>query len=296
MSYGTSREHIQRPHDDGGGMSGSITKDAQAIDRIADLAAKAERAKFNVSQINDHFVVPQPDGSVKCTPLPREPVNDRVYRAETLDGFLSSIAVLSKEHGVREARAAGESPSGPALFLAANQLVFVFDEASRRDSITFTLERTPAWQLLIAGIKGDQASFCRALQLHFHDRIKPTTFLPMVKAVKFRTEEQSSQAVAVSRNSVDQSVLRELSGMKEGEVPDFVTLTTPVYANAIPDFEPTVTTMFVVDFERKSFSLTALPSSLHAAAEEAMRRVARLVRDAGLPEHIRIVEGVAPNL
>jgi hypothetical protein len=199
---------------------------------------------------------------------------------------------------VREVRgdsSESEKPA-PALFVGSNRLVFVFDERSRRDAITFDLERTPEWGLLNSGIKGGQADFCHALQLHFYEAIQPTTFLPMVKAVKFRTEEQTSQATAVSRNSIDQSILRELAGMREGDVPDFVDLKAQVYSNAIPDFKPTIRTMFVVDFVSKKFSLTAMPSSLHAACEEAMRKVSELVRAKGLPEHIRIVEGVAPNV
>lgn len=189
----------------------------------------------------------------------------RRYRALSIGGLVSMAAMM-----------AGDEPGGPVdIFIGDKAIVAVAREADRRrDTVTLELQRSEQFAALEKGalIRLDHEAFVLAFLTTFRDRATDPGFLPIIRDLRFKSDDQGHSRVAHAGGSMGRAVELEVAGREGGSIPEVVALNIPVFRH-VPDpadpYHATVRCTLVVDASSRKLSLATLPGELDRALAAA---------------------------
>lgn len=207
----------------------------------------------------------------------------RSYVAHSVQG-LAALAILMTENGTKPVE----------IFIGHNTAVAVPDERTdRRDRATLLLKRSPEFLALEQDKlrNKDHGEFVLTLATTLRGCPQDAGFLPLVRDLKFRSDDQGHSRVAHAGGSMGRAVELEVAGREGGSLPETVVLYVPVFEGL-----QTVTDLFfahvecalVVDAGARKFSLFPLPGEIAKALADASADIERALVERDLPEGIRI--------
>jgi hypothetical protein len=169
-----------------------------------------------------------------------------------------------------------EDDHQPVVWFNEDTVVLVVnDEGDRADVATMKLERSDLFKAisnLNPATWYQPKDFVRLLRITLYGALEPSVLLDPVRKVKFETTSSASSENARTRESVDKSILNSISSASA--LPEYVTLTLPVYVNPGANIKVSVVAAVEIDYTRQAFQLVILPDELENAKDTVMRHLA----------------------
>lgn len=183
----------------------------------------------------------------------------------------------------------------PAVFHGASSVIALLDdgEEENRPHVSFALNKSDQWKVL-EGLAGgsiwfDQKNFIRLLKITLEGSLNPFELLNKVREVRF--ESGAVQKGTVKRADESLGISRSASATSgEGDFPEEVTLTVPVYSNPKEDGLYPIVCAVEIDPLAAKFQLVPLPGRMELAQQLAIASIAQRLRE-GLTEGIPIYHG-----
>lgn len=192
----------------------------------------------------------------------------RRYRALSIGGLVSMAAMMAGD----------EDGDSVDIFIGDKAIVAVAREADRRrDTVTLELQRSEQFAAMEKGalIRLDHEAFVLAFMTTFRDRATDPGFLPIIRDLRFKSDDQGHSRVAHAGGSMGRAVELEVAGWEGGSIPEVVALNIPVFRH-VPDpadpYHATVQCTLVVDASNRKLSLAPLPGELDQALAAARHR------------------------
>lgn len=209
----------------------------------------------------------------------------RVYEAMSVAGFVSALNYLK-----------GRVPkdAGPvAVFVGRTGVTAMLGEERRRERLHMYLRHTNAYAGLrnSAGKEVEQQEMLTALRVHFRSDVAPAGFMAKLGQIKWVNDDRGTAEAGAGRQSVSQSVVRELAGI-DGSFPDQIVLKCNVFVEAMACKDVPMWAMQVAvnaNPSTRKFSLTPIEGELQSAEDSELAAIAKVIRDG--VEGVEVIEG-----
>ena len=259
---------------------------AESLKLVAEMAKASVSKKPEVVSVpggpSDRLHVWYPDEKKFVESFISRP---RVYEAASVAGFVSALNYL-KDRVVKDA--------GPvAVFVGCTGVTAMLGEETRRERLTMKLTNTMAYAGLrnSAGQEATQQHLLRSLRVLFRSDVSPAGFMGKLAQIKWTNSDTGTSDAGSGRQSLQQSVLRELAGI-DGSFPDQITLRCNVFVQSMACKGVPMWAMQVaidVNPETKKFSLTPIEGELQSAEDSELAAIAKVIRE-GVPG-VEVIEG-----
>lgn len=218
---------------------------------------------------------------LRVSPIPGDPRNVLVSSATEYD--VRPIPPADRKHTVNAlpdlVALAVDNPGkqSRSIWHSSRAVVLLFDHDDRRDTATMPLERTTvfAWLEEIGkGVKVDQRTFVSLLKTKLADAISlqdATTFLAVLKRITFKRTATTDSDLEKGREALGRSIEDQCSGADQ--LPDELTVTTPVYRNVEGLTAATVKLFVSVDHEEQRFTLTPIGDAVPLAVDGTQQQL-----------------------
>lgn len=114
-----------------------------------------------------------------------------------------------------------------------------------------------------------QRDFIKLLRVNFRGCLSAhPTLIEIVRKVKFNISESGESEVRIGQSSLGKSINAQIHGT--GDLPDEVTLSVPIFANAELKYWGQVVCVLDADPNSKQFQLIPAPGSIENAVQSAM--------------------------
>ena len=207
-----------------------------------------------------------------------KPSRPRAHKPGDLDALIALANHLAED-----------PENAPVVWHDADAVVVVVNDHDRVERATLSLEKSDVFarlERLAAGKeKFDQKAFVRLLRIELAGTLDPVVLLNPVRRVKFLTESTASGTVRTGAESMG----REISSRVEadGEPPEDVTLSAPVYKTPGLRAAYPVRCSVEVDPGEGTFRLLPLPDELERVKGMAVAAVAAALAEGlkGVPAY-----------
>lgn len=237
------------------------------VPHVTDLEALAD----------DQFIVGKAGGAWELVTAPPLPEKNVAY---SIDGLAEQALHYAGRGKV-------------VIFVGESMVTAVMDEdKGRRGCVAMNLVLSEQMEILKKGLaEMKQRGFILALRHHFHDSMVDEGLLPLLRQLKFVSQEGGESDIKTGRESMGMSVQKRISGIGadgEGDLPDDIGLNVPVYRTlrrATVDgegdfFRVPVVCTFDVNVDKGEFNLKPKPGELERAVVQANEAVAKEIREA----------------
>lgn len=186
------------------------------------------------------------------------PPADRTHKAETVDALLSVVEEFGEEATIWHNDAA---------------IVGILEGEHRRDTVTMKLVHSPQYETLFAlqrPTPKTQRDFVKLLRHDLAGCVEPhlvTTF----RAVEFKRRNDGSGTVQHGKESLGKSV--EASVTAAQDIPEFIVVELPVYANAGLLYAHPVPCTIDLDAAGETFTLQPQPNAINRAVQEIQTKI-----------------------
>lgn len=244
-------------------MSEALT--SEAINSIVELSNEARKTKLLKveGEPAGHYYLVGPDGKASFHTAKPE------WHNEQLDTPVEFLHFIRKY-----------SDSESAVYISDDVVVFIDDQADRRNKATCKLKLSPFYQFLAAtgGKPLSQAEFVRALRISLAGCLPAGSgLLDLVRNLKWNTVTDATVDLQHSRQSIARSIIAEVKGIDQ--IPEEFTLTVPIFENHRYS-HPILCAIEVTPSDEK-FRLTPYPMQLRQALDAALAHIADLLSGAG---------------
>ncbi len=211
------------------------------------------------------------------------PVPPRNHKVESLEDLIRLATRFNPVDGVGNV---GPVPS-PVVWYNADRVVLVLDDAGHRlETATLELAKSDMF-LAVERLKSGgwfvQKEFVRLLKVILAGALPDVDLLTVVRRVKFENGTITTGEVKKSRESMGKEITAAVSA--EGEIPDFVRLTVPVYKVFDLKAQYPVNCIVEVDVQDGRFRLMPCPDEIQKVLHLAMAKIADELQ-VGLPDSV----------
>lgn len=168
--------------------------------------------------------------------------------------------------------AAGLWDNGAVVWINADKVVLVIDDADRRDTVTLPLVKSHQFQTLVRMSNTpqmDQQQLIRLLRIDLPGALSRAELLTTIRQIKFRQSSSGESNVQHGSESLGRSIEAQVTGAND--IPEQVAVSCNVYQNP-GEREFTATVMCdleIVPTEQK-FRFRPLPDELERVTEAAI--------------------------
>lgn len=234
---------------------------AQALDQLVGLARESRKPiLLNLPGTNEIRVFDRDGVQVEQVIAPRR------HTAHTISGLADVVADLAVREITDDVR----------VFVGRGCVKAVLNEdGDRNDTVTMELEACSSMETLLKADKDGsfkQRDLIWLLRSQFSAAIKPESFLPDVRGIKFRNDSKGTSGVQHGRETVDLSVEKTISGINDQTFPETIELQTPVFEQlATSGFKAIVTCAVDILVDEGSFRIKPVDGEIERAYDEAAR-------------------------
>ncbi len=251
-----------------------------ALDTLIFLSQKAAEPKPVESKNPRVTAWLTHDGNITEMPLPVPP---RKHKVESLEDLIALAVRFDKTAAIKP-----DNPlPSPVVWYNAERVVLVIDDDGHRLE-TATLELVKSDQFksverLASGPWYIQKDFVRVLKIALIGALPPEALLNVVRRVKFENGTVVHGEIKKNRESMGKEIVAAVSA--EGEIPDVVTLSVPVYKTfGLRDLYPVRCTVECDPMEGK-FRLMPYPDEIEAVSYLALAKIEAAL-EADLPQSV----------
>ena len=219
---------------------------------------------------------------VRVVTIPVEPG----HRYATVDqsGCLEfhDAAPHPREHDVKDVAAIADLAAAyiggvdinVVIWYSRDGIVMLFNDDTRRDVATLTLEYSPqitSLQAMESQKAMNQAAIVRLLRVVFRDCLSQAgNLIDILRKIKFRKNEAGGSDIAQGKSSIGRSIQAELSG--EGVIPDEVILDVPVFLGQ--PWRASVLCVLEADPANECFTLMPMAGAIEQAIRSGEEKMA----------------------
>lgn len=249
------------------------------IDRIVTLGRESARPTRVVTgdpRVERYLTT---DGQTVSFDIPTAP---REHKAKTLDEIVALAKRFSDESALPD------NDYSPVVWYNEDAVMLVIDDGGHRLE-TATLDLVPSdvfgemRRLAQSKPWYDQKSFVRLLKVDLIGTLPPGALLNVVARVKFENGTVTQGEVKKARESMSREVTAAASA--EGEVPDDVTFSVPVYKTMGERNPFPLRCTVEIDPMQARFRLMPFPDEVERVQQLAMASIAERLLG-GLPENV----------
>lgn len=250
---------------------------AEALKQVSEQAVKAHDPK-TVFESRREKIILLPGG-------PESFDKDNPSRAHGVDTLADLIALANRfqeEDGGNE----------PVVWYDENKVVLVInDDGLRDDYAELTLELSGLYKA-IAGLNPSTwyppKDFIRLLRINLYGALEPQVLLNPVRRVKFESGSTTHAENVKGKESMGREISASVSAASE--LPEYVTLVTPIYTNPGANVTVSIKAAVESDPTRQAFQIVVLPDELENAKAHVMRALADVL-GTGLNTEIPAYQG-----
>lgn len=196
---------------------------------------------------------------------------------EALD--LSAVVEFAKRSATKGEEA--DEPTETAVWYCRNAVVCLLDDATRRDRVTLPLSPSRQMQQLAlwdkARVSVSQRDLIFIIRTTFDGCLgQAGNLLENLRRIKFDRSESGESSVRQGAVSLGKRVVAEVTGIDA--IPDYVTLTVPVFAGPVNPGFFDVRCALEADPATASFQVIPLPNAVEQATAEAERAIGEQLR------------------
>lgn len=242
---------------------------AEAIKEIKSLAQQLEQAQYPKVQKAES----EPDGyyrlvsSGKVELVKAQPD----WHCEVLDTPEAMVAFAEAAKGERS-----------VLFCDDDGVVFVYDQADRRDTASLKLTETEQFAFLTKEPpRLTHKDAYRTLRVLFDGCLTEKSMLDWLKTTKFEVNKGIVSTVQQGRDSLGRTVDAACSGNGASN-PEELTLVVPVY-NELPTFKCVIRCFFDILAEEAMFRILPYAGQVRAARDLTLKQIMSLMAPVEIP-------------
>lgn len=224
----------------------------EAIEYIRDLAvdsADAKKARV-LTDIpgNGTVAVIQHDGELIDRPIPPK------LRAHAVDSVRDMIDAARRWKG----------ETGNVIWISADKVVLVIDDADRRETVTLPLVESYVFRRikqLASNPVLDQTALVRLLRVELRGLVNAAAILTAVRKIKFRQSQAGHSDIQHGNESLGRTIEAEVTGAES--IPDSLIVETNLFSNpGLDEMKSVIGLDLEIDVKNQKFLLRPIPDEV----------------------------------